>query len=319
MEELKNCLQRLEKIEKKEEEELKTFLQELAQQNEESRRKVQEIYSDVESFIELNQRLVELTEFLEENPEDFINIYQKLKALRNKHEGLEQNILHELRDLGLSDRKIKLLHKTDQEMEKLDNEIVRKVREQRSEHADRLLDDRPRIYFELEALEKFLSAVRREQIGKGAEVPGVFSFEKFKDGYRLKKFLELENTNPNYGTFSLDEQINYVLENFGNERKIIIAHSHPVGDFSHSGTDKDLIEKANGIGVIGVPYDNSIYTVPQILKNGSWVNLPSKLCKNGEVLTEQRTEKLLPTVNKYNNALKKSVSEGSERNWPNLL
>lgn len=319
MEQLKQELQQLEKLEQEEEEELKKFLQELAQQDQ-HQQTVQRIYQDVESFVELNREIIELTELMEEEPDNFRKIYRKLKSLISKHDEMEENLIQELRQLGVPDKQLNILYKTDQKMENIDKQVVEEIGEKRTQQAARILDNRPKIYFKAEALQKFLSAVKREQLDRGAEVPGVFGFEKTDDGYLLNNFLELENTNPNYGTFSLDEQINYVLENFGNKRNIIIAHSHPIGDFNHSGTDKDLISKANNIGVIGVPKDfENIYPVPEALENGSWMNLPSAVVENGQVLSDQELERSFPKVLKYNNALKKAVSKGNEDSWPRFI
>ncbi len=317
MDQLKKELQKLEKIENEEEQELKEFLEKLAQQ-EEHRKTVQKVYRDVENFIELNREVIELTELLAEDPENFLEIYRKLKSLISKHEELEENLIQELKQLGIPEKKLEILYETDQKLENIDEEVVEEIGNRRSEQAERILNNRPTIYFESKALETFLSAVRREQTEGGAEVPGVFGFEKFKDGYRLKKFLELENTDPGYATFGLNEQVQYVIDNFGNERNIIIAHSHPVGDFSHSGTDKDLIRKANNIGVIGVPYGNKVFPVPEALED-DWINLPSQIAENGKVLSSKEIKEQFPEVAEYNQALKKAISEGNEDMWPNFL
>lgn len=318
MEELKRELHQLEKLEGKEEEELKTFLKELAQKDQ-HKEAVQEVYHEVESFIELNQEIIELTELMEEEPGNFREIYSKLDSLTSKHNELGNDILDKLEELGVPENQLQILYETDQKMENIDQKIVEQIGELRTEQAREILDKRPTIYFKAEALQKFISAVKREQKGKGAEVPGVFGFRQFRDGYLLNKFLELENTNPNYGSFNLNEQINYVLENYGNERNIIFAHSHPPRDFSHSGTDKDLIKKANSIGVIGVPRNQNVYPVPETLNNGSWMNLPSKVIEKGEIFSEQALVSRFPEIKKYNEALKHAISKGNEKRWPNLI
>jgi len=318
MEELKRELQQLQKLEQKEEGELKTFLQDLAQQ-EEHREAVQNVYGEVERFIELNQEILELTKLMEQKPENFREIYSKLNSLISKHNNLGNDILNKLKELGVPEQQLQILYETDQKMENIDEQIVEQIGERRTEQAQKILDNRPTIYFKTGSLQKFISAVKREQTGNGAEVPGVFGFKQFKDGYILNKFLELENTNPNYGSFNLNEQINYILENYGNERNIIFAHSHPARDFSHSGTDKDLIKKANSIGVIGVPKNKSVYTVPEALDNGSWINLPSKVVEKGEPISEQALKSRFPEIKKYNEALKQAISKGNEKRWPNLI
>lgn len=318
MDELKNELQEIEKIENEEERELKKFLEELAQQ-ETHRNTVQRVYQDTENFVEINRQAVELTELMINQPDNFLEIYRKLNSLIEKHEELKENLLQELEELGIPEKQLRILIETDRKLENIDKDVVEKIGSRRVEQAERILGARPTIYFESKALEKFISAVRREQVENGAEVPGIFGFEKFKDGYRLKKFLQLENKNPDYSAFTLDEQVQYVIENFGNDRNIIIAHSHPVSDFSHSGTDKDLIEQANNIGVIGVPQNRNIYPIPEALENGSWLNLPSKITKNGNLLSEDEVKSNFPEVAAYNRALKKSISEGNERSWPTRL
>lgn len=317
MEELNKELQELEKIENREEQELKEFLEKLAQNGKQS--KVQEVYADVEKFISLNRKIVKLTELLSDSPEDFIDIYRRLESLKRKHEELEQNLIHELEELGVPDRYLEKLHSTDRKLEKIDKEVLEDVKERRSEHAESILNDRPTIYFEAQALEKFVSAVKEEQLGNGAEVPGVFGFEKRGNGYYLKKFLVLENTDPNYGSFNLNQQVKYAIETYGNDRNIIIAHSHPIGDFSHSGSDKDIISKANGIGVIGVPHEGEIYPVPEILEEGRWVNLPSEVVEKGEKISENRLKNSFPAVDQYNQALKEAIIEGEEHSWPSIL
>ncbi len=318
MDRLKEELQQLEKIEEKEESELKKFLQELAQQDE-HRKAVQKVFQDVEELVEINREIVELTELLENEPENFLKIYRKLKSLIRKHDELEENLVQELEQLGVPERQLEILYRTDQRLENIDEELVEEIGSRRSEQAERILDNRPTIYFEAKPLEKFISATRREQVGKGVEVPGVFGFEKFRDGYRLKKFLELENTQPGYGGFNLKEQVTYVLENYGNRRDVIVAHSHPRTNFSHSSTDKDLISKANNVGVIGVPKGEKVYPVPQALENASWTNLPSRITEKGRTLSIEETRKRFPEVAEYNHALKKALSEGNEKRWPNLL
>lgn len=319
MEELRSTFQGLRRIEQIEEEELREVLQELAQQ-EEHRGNVQEIYQEVESFIELNREIVGLTELMEEEPGNFRRIYSKLTSLMEKHENIRGDLVQKLEALSIPEQHIEIFNQTDMKMERLGSEIVEELGEKRFNQAERVLEERPTVFFEARPLQKFVSAVKKEQIGKGAEVPGVFGFERQKSGFRLIKFLELENTDPNYGSFSLDEQVNYVLERFGNDRNIIVAHSHPVGDFSHSGTDKDLIRKANNIGVIGVPdYHNNVYPVPQALQNGEWMNLSSKVVKGNKVLNTEELKQSFPQVWRYNEALKEAVAKRKGEAWPNFI
>lgn len=319
MENLRSSLEDLERIEQEEEEELKQILQELAQK-EEHREIVQEIYQEVEEFIELNHEIVELTELLQEEPENFRRIYSKLDSLIEKHDNIQHDLIQKLAGMNIPDKHIRIFNDTDDRLEGLEEGILDEIGEKRFGQAEEILSDRPTVFFEAEPLQKFISAVKREQLGKGAEVPGVFGFQRQNSGFQLVKFLELENTTPNYGSFSLEEQATYVLDKFGNNRDIIVAHSHPVGDFSHSGTDKDLIKKANNIGVIGVPdYDNNIYPVPQALKNGRWVNLPSKVVESNNVLSDKELKQRYPQIWKYNEALKEAIATRSGETWPNFI
>lgn len=318
MEEVESELRELEQLQGKEKEELEKFLKELIQ-NSEDKRNLQEIYSEVQNFIQLNNRVVELTELMHNNPENYREIYSKINSLISEHDKLEDDILHKLKNLGIPQSQLEILYETDQKLEGIDEEVIEKIGSKRTEQARKILENRPTVYFKASSLQKFTSAVKREQRGEGAEVPGIFGFKSLQDGYLLDKFLELENTNPKYGSFNLNEQVTYILENYGNERDIIFAHSHPPGDFSHSGTDKDLIKKANSLGVIGVPKGNEVYPVPEALNNGSWVNLPSNVIRNGDVISDQSLKQEFPAVHEYNKALIKSISQDREKAWPNFI
>lgn len=318
MEEVESELRELEKLQGKEKEELENFLKELIQ-NGENKRNLQEIYSEVQEFTELNQKVVELTELMQENPEEYREIYRRINSLISKHDELEEDILHKLKELGVPQNQLRILYETDKNLENIDEEVVEKIGDKRTDQAREILNNRPTVYFKASSLQKFVSAVKREQRGNGAEVPGIFGYKRSGNDYVLNSFIELENTNPKYGSFNLNEQVTYVLENYGNEREIIFAHSHPPGDFSHSGTDKDLIRKANNIGVIGVPNQNTVYPVPEALNDRFWANLPSKVIRNGDIITDQSLKEEFPAISKYNNALIKAISRNKEKAWPNFL
>lgn len=313
MESVREKLQGLEKIEEEEEEELKGFLAKLAQSGEQDQ--VQEVYSEIETFLSLNRQIVNLTEYMYENPEDFIDIYDQLSSLRQKHDEMEEDILGKLEALEVPEDILRKLHQTDQRLENLDKEILEQIKDRRGEHAEEILNDRPTIHFEAEPLEKFLRTVKEEQLDKGVEVPGIFGFQEIDDTYRLNKFLRLENDNPGWARFSFKEQVEHVLENYGDNRNVIIAHSHPPNDITHSGPDKDMIKMATNIGVIGVPIGNGIYPIPEELDGSNWIKLPSKVVENGNVLGEEELKNRFYSVWDYNQALSKGVKSGNERAW----
>lgn len=313
MESIREEFQGLEKIEEEEEDELNAFLAELAQSGEKDR--VQEIYSEVERFLTLNRRIVNLTEYMYENPDDFIDIYEELSSLRQKHDEMEEDILRKLEEMGAPEDILRKLDQTDQRLENLDKEIVEQVKARRGEHVKEILEGRPTIYFEAEPLEKFLRTVNEEQLEKGVEVPGIFGFNEREDGYHLNKFLKLENDNPGWARFSFKEQVQHVLEEYGDDRNVIIAHSHPPNDMTHSGPDKDIINMAKSIGVIGVPVGDRIIPIPEELDGAQWVKLPSEVVDNGKVLDEDELKNRFYAVWDYNQALRKGIKSGTERGW----
>jgi hypothetical protein len=313
MESIREELQGLEKIEEEEEDELKSFLAELAQNGKKDQ--IQEIYREVETFVSLNRRIVNLTEHMYENPENFIDIYEQLSSLKQKHEELEEDILSKLEALEVPEDVLRKLDQTDQRLEKLDKEIVEQVKQRREEHAEEILDDRPTICFEAGPLEKFLRIANEEQLEKGVEVPGIFGFQKNDGDYHLNKFLKLENDNPGWAQFSFKEQVEHVLEEYGDNRNVIIAHSHPPTDMTHSGPDKDIIRMATSIGVIGVPIGNRVYPIPEELDRSQWIKLPSKVVDNGNVLGKDELKDRFYAVWDYNQALRKGIKNGNERGW----
>ncbi|PSH02037.1 MAG: hypothetical protein BRC26_02580, partial [Nanohaloarchaea archaeon QH_8_44_6] len=309
MEEVREKLEGLEKIEKDEEDELNAFLSDLAQTDKKDQ--VQEIYSEVETFISLNRRIVNLIEYMYDNPANFIDIYQQLSSLNKKHEELEEDILQRLQALGVSENVLSKFNQTDKRLRQLDEEIIREVKERRAERADEILEERPSIRFEAKALEKFLRTVQQEQLEKGVEVPGIFGYQMAGGDYYLNKFLKLENDNPGWARFSFKEQVEHVLEEYGDKRNVIIAHSHPPNDMTHSGPDKDILQMATNIGVIGVPMGDRIYPIPEKLDGSQWVKCPSKVADNGKILEEQELKNRFYAVWDYNQALRKGIKNGN--------
>lgn len=317
MSDIKEELDSLEKIEKEEEEELKAIFVDFMQDD---KHDVSEIYSEVEKFVTLNQRLVKLTEYLYRNPENFIDIYEKITSVKNSHEEIEKDIISRLEGLDVPDKFVNRLHQTDKRLEELDEEVINDIKKRRKEHAEKILKRKPTIYFDAKALKKFIKAVKENQIEKGAEVPGIFGFEKNQEGFYLKKFLKLENTNPRRASFNLAEQVNQVIEEYGNDRNIIVCHSHPPRDFEHSSTDKEIISQANSIGVIGVPNQGTVYSVPEKLdENNRWTQLPSKVLENGNVLENDELKDRFYSIWDYNQALKEAIISGNEIGWTHEL
>ena len=84
MNNVKEKLDGLEKIEKEEREELKSLLRQVMQ--DENKSGAKEIYNDVDEFLSLNKKIVDLTEYIEENPGKFIEVLEKIKTTKRKFE-----------------------------------------------------------------------------------------------------------------------------------------------------------------------------------------------------------------------------------------
>ncbi|MFB6190041.1 MAG: hypothetical protein ABEJ91_00540, partial [Candidatus Nanohaloarchaea archaeon] len=307
----------LREMENWEESGLREFLTEKTQESEAARQRVQQVYSDVERFVELNRGLVEVPAMLERG--DYVRAYDRLERLEEKHSEIDDKVMEELRELGLPREHLEKIGDTVQRMEAIDEELLERLGSEREAQAREKLERRPTVIFEQEALKKFISSVLEEVSGRGAELPGFFHFEEVEDGFHLLEFYVLENTDPSYASFKLEEQVNRIIEEYGNDRSILLAHSHPFADFTHSSTDKDLVSRANGVGVIAVPSEKGLFVVPEMIEDGRWVNLPAEVARNGERLDDEELEQKFPQVADYNSALEEAVAEGQEFSWPNRV
>ena len=320
MNNVKEKLDGLEKIEKEEREELKSLLRQVMQ--DENKSGAKEIYNDVDEFLSLNKKIVDLTEYIEENPGKFIEVLEKIETIERQKENLKKNLVEDLRKLNVPDKFVNRLIKTDERLEEIDEQLINEVKEKRNQQAEKIIEEKTTIFFEASALNNFTESVKKNQVEREKEVPGVFEFESNNDGYYLKEFLQLENVDGTRGSFILEDEVRHVIEEFGNNRNIIIAHSHPRRDFQHSTDDQKIVRQANGIGLIGVPSKDYVYPVPEKLnfeKRSNWEQLPSKVVHNGSVLKEDELKEKFYPVWDYNQALKKAIIEGAEGGWSHYI
>lgn len=317
MDELKQKLSELRKMEQWEESGLREFLTEKAQESEQMRQRVQKVYSDVEKFVELNRGLLRIPGLLEDG--DYVQAHDRLENLEKKHSEIDGRVLEELRELGLPREHIEKLEATSQRVEAIDEELLERIGSKREAQAREILEGRPTVIFEQKGLKKFISSALKEQSNSGMELPGFFHYEEIENGFHLLEFYVLENVEPGYASFKLEEQVDRIIEKYGNDRNIFIAHSHPFGDFTHSGTDKDLVSMANDIGVIAVPSEKGLFVVPEMIEDGRWVNLPAEVARDGEKIGDEELESKFPQIADYNAALKEAIAEGQEFSWPTRL
>lgn len=326
-------------------------------------------FESVGSLIQINKALDELTN--EFDSASLLELGQKLDKIEENREEMAENIFNELykvisnnglKNLGLkpedwnedeymdnppdfwsshNEDELKQLFKHLKEIEEEIEEVDRFLEKALSKALSQARDEfynRPKMIFEKQPLENFLTQVRNKTLNGEGETGGIFYYERVEQGLKLKEFEHIRNIGEENRdtTYKRPEEQKKRIRKKHQQEKFITAHSHPPKSVNslhkkyHSSQDRDSMSKTLekiGLGKAKKDYSPTIdvLAAPDEEREILWI-IPEVLKKQKGQKTEEfrnlpvKADKRFPQLELYNKATVEAIARGADEfEWSNYV
>lgn len=311
------------KIEKKEEQAIRTVIEDMPAQSE-------QLLKDLKALMKINRELIGLMGDLDAG-RDPLEVYDDAKSLRSKQSKYNQQLVNEIKRMEkrgqINGDVLEKIEAMEQKLGELEQKAFKQIKNQR-----------PPVMINRSDLDSFLSLVvdarlpdARNPTEKGFETGGVFECKKNDKGYYLGGFTPAPSEKQQRTEYNppekIDRRLKRIVKEIGGRANIALAHSHPPGHYTHSKNDIRYIQEEIGLkglsgllGVIAVRKKgagrsrSNFFVCAEVFKNKSdTLNLPVKVSG----LSEKELDGQYPLIHKYNRCVRKASMDGGR--WTDYL